>query len=299
MGSYLPTLQFGSFVLVEDIAIGISHGCILTSGSFKCWGDNSEGQLGYGDSFDRGDFSSEMGDYLPFVNLGSSVNAISSNLGSRFSCAILDSLDLKCWGDSASGRTEQETTLDIGDDGGEMGDNLPPISFPNALKVRFMETGIDHVGIISFQGFLYLWGENGAGQLGLGHTSDIGDGSNDMGNYLKPANMGSGRSTFQFMGSQTHTCAILDNFRVKCWGGPISDGRLGYGDNVARGDSPNQMSDYLPYLNLGSEMNVVNLQAAYAHTCAIFSDDSMKCWGDNFVFKIFIILIFDFFLLIF
>ena len=35
----------------------------------KCWGWNKYGQLGYGDTANRGDAPSEMGDYLPFLNI--------------------------------------------------------------------------------------------------------------------------------------------------------------------------------------------------------------------------------------
>jgi len=54
---------------------GDSHFCgILSSQSVKCWGNNGNGRLGYGDTSDRGDEASEMGDYLSAVYLGTGLN---------------------------------------------------------------------------------------------------------------------------------------------------------------------------------------------------------------------------------
>jgi len=53
------------------IAIGNSHVCVvLDSGELKCWGQNESGQLGLGDTDNRGDGPSEMGANLPAVDLG-------------------------------------------------------------------------------------------------------------------------------------------------------------------------------------------------------------------------------------
>ncbi len=59
-----------------------------------------------------------------------------------------------------------------------------------------------------------------------------------------------------------YTCAVLDNNRVKCWGGsnilsPIDNeilgaGFLGYGDGKDRGTSAADMGDNLPYVDLGT-----------------------------------------------
>jgi len=39
-----------------------------------------------------------------------------------------------------------------------------------------------------------------------------------MGNYLNNANMGTGRTVLHYSGGEQHSCAVLDNFFVKCWG---------------------------------------------------------------------------------
>jgi len=100
MGEYLPTINFGSGVFVSEISSGGEHNLILTdSGQVKAWGRNNNGQLGYGDTNDRGDAVNEMSDYLPFVQLGSEITTISSRNQSSSSCVILDDLSVKCWGE--------------------------------------------------------------------------------------------------------------------------------------------------------------------------------------------------------
>jgi alpha-tubulin suppressor-like RCC1 family protein len=51
--------------------VGERFGCAaLENNGVKCWGWNTHGQLGLGMSGDRGNAPGQMGDNLPFVNLG-------------------------------------------------------------------------------------------------------------------------------------------------------------------------------------------------------------------------------------
>jgi hypothetical protein len=72
-----------------------------------------------------------------------------------------------------------------------------------------------------------------------------------MGDNLPAVNLGTGRTATAIFGCLFHTCAILDNKSVKCWGYNGS-GQLGLGDTNHRGDGPGEMGDNLPAVDLGS-----------------------------------------------
>jgi len=281
MGTYLSTINFGPGVFVSEVSSGGEFNLILTdSGQLKAWGYNGQGQLGYGDTNNRGNSANQMADYLPFVQLGSGRTAILSTNQGYASCAILDDLSVKCWGDNGFGQLGQGTSSDIGDDPNEMSDYLPPINFPSGVVVSSLGTGWYRAGIISSTGSLFTWGRNFVGQLGLGHASTIGDSGSEMGEYLEAVNVGSGRSVVQFQGGSEHSCVILDNFNVKCFG-KNNFGQLGYGDTSNRGISANQMGDYLPEVNLGSGFTAQSLHLGRFHSCVVLNDNSFKCFGDN------------------
>ena len=68
MGDNLPAVDLGTAAVPIAISAGSEHTCvILSGGGVKCWGGNSYGQLGLGDTSTRGDAPGEMGDNLPRV----------------------------------------------------------------------------------------------------------------------------------------------------------------------------------------------------------------------------------------
>jgi len=67
-----------------------------------------------------------------------------------------------------------------------------------------------------------------------------------------------------------HTCAVLNDGTVKCWGLNTS-GQLGNGTND---------NSTIPVTVLGIS-NATNVSAGGSHTCAVLSDGSGKCWGEN------------------
>ena len=56
-----------------------------------------------------------------------------------------------------------------------------------------------------------------------------------MGDSLTAVDLGSGRTAKVIVAGGSHTCAILDNSSIKCWGANAT-GQLGLGDDDNRGD---------------------------------------------------------------
>jgi alpha-tubulin suppressor-like RCC1 family protein len=70
MGDGLATVPLGANQTARSVVTGGWHSCaILDSHEVKCWGLNSDGQLGIGNMMSHGVEPGEMGDNLPTVDL--------------------------------------------------------------------------------------------------------------------------------------------------------------------------------------------------------------------------------------
>src|SRR5690606_5901957 len=66
----LPAVALGAGRSAVAVSSSGLHACaLLDNGTVKCWGLNHAGQLGLGDTRNRGDDPGEMGDALPPVQL--------------------------------------------------------------------------------------------------------------------------------------------------------------------------------------------------------------------------------------
>ena len=70
-----------------------------------------------------------------------------------------------------------------------------------------------------------------------------------MGDNLPAVDLGAGRTARAISAGDRHTCVVLDNTSLKCWGKNES-GQLGLGDNSNRGDNSSEMGDNLPVISL-------------------------------------------------
>eukprot|EP01084_Bolivina_argentea_P266563 452146_1 len=84
---------------ITHITTGYYHTCAMsTVNPLKCWGYNNLGQLGYGDTNNRGDGGGEMGNALLEVGLGTGFNVTDIVAGYDHTCAMSTVNPLKCWG---------------------------------------------------------------------------------------------------------------------------------------------------------------------------------------------------------
>jgi E3 ubiquitin-protein ligase HERC3 len=130
----------------------------------------------------------------------------------------------------------------------EVGDNLPAISLGAGHTAQMLAGGSNHMCVVLEDSSIKCWGMNGNGQLGLGDTSLRGDEADEMGDNLPVISLGTGRTVQSMVGLNQHTCAILDDDTLKCWGWN-GYGQLGQGNINHRGDSANEMGDNLPAIS--------------------------------------------------
>ncbi|MDI1429695.1 RCC1 domain-containing protein [Polyangium sorediatum] len=282
MGDSLPAVNLGADKTPTAIAGGVQHTCaLLNGGSVKCWGLNNAGQLGLGDINSHGDGPREMGDSLPAVNLGAGKTALAIAAGSNHTCALLNGGSIKCWGLNTAGQLGLGNTGSVGDGPGEMGDSLPGVDLGTGKTALAITCGYSHTCVLLNDGSVKCWGGNLTGELGLGNTSPRGDDPGEMGDSLPSVNLGTAKTALEVASSGYHTCALLSDGSVKCWG-RNSRGQLGLGNTDNRGDGPGEMGDSLPTVNLGASKTAVAIAGGYEHTCALLSDGSVKCWGWNY-----------------
>jgi cysteine-rich repeat protein len=110
-----------------QVVTGDSHTCALLDGRVKCWGSSHYGQLGLGDDESRGNAPGEMGDALPYVDLGADAVVVALAAQAYHTCAALESGAVKCWGRNIGGELGLGDSEDRGDDPDETGDALPVV----------------------------------------------------------------------------------------------------------------------------------------------------------------------------
>ncbi len=228
---------------VAGVRAGESHSCaLMQDGSVRCWGDNDYGQLGDG--------STNLSTTPVVVhNLGGKARAV--RVGDDFSCVLLASGTVRCWGHNDHGQLGLGSTQDS---------HLPAmISLPG--KANAIGTGAHHACAVLNDGSLYCWGDNTFGQIGDGSEQD----------RTSPVRVNLSSAATSVAAGDYHTCALLQNGQVWCWGtngqGQMGNISAGYGS-----DTPMQVQ------NLGGAAS--GLDVGGDTTCAVVAG-GLRCWGLN------------------
>ncbi len=190
---------------VVAISAGGDHSlALLSDGMVMAWGDNEFGQLGDGATTNRD---------LPVEVKGlSGVIAISA--GGDHSLALLSSGVVKAWGDNEFGQLGDGTTTNRDE----------PVEVKGLSEVvAAISAGRSHSLALQSNGTVRAWGDNAAGQLGDGTTT----------NRAKPVEVKGATGVTEISGGGEHSLGLLSNGTAIAWGegdaGELGDGAAGKG----------------------------------------------------------------------
>lgn len=237
---------------VISVSLAARHTCVLLADkTVKCWGHNYFSQLGNGTNTNSN---------VP-VSVSSINNAISISAGGGggsgdgdHTCAVLTDGTIKCWGKNQYGQLGNGTNADS---------NVPVsvLGINNAISVS---SGGYHTCAVLSDGTIKCWGQNHEwfGQLGNGTNTDssISVSVSGINNAISVSSGG------------YHTCALLADKTIKCWGRNGLFHLLGDGIDREYSNVP------IAVLNLA---NVVSISTGDDFTCVLLNDKTVKCWGDN------------------
>jgi len=244
-----PMVGGHQFALIDA---GFEHACGVTvQRAAVCWGNNSYGQLGNGQT-------GVLGEGAPVLVAGG-LEWKDVSAGRSVSCGISQADDLYCWGDNGNGQ------LGLGK--GYTGQLVPnPTLVAGGLKWRAIATGDGTTCGVALDGVAYCWGADRFGELGHGIPADSADAPVPVLSTQRFVDIGVG---------SMHVCATATTGRLYCWGYD-EDGQLG------RGDKDTDASHPVPEPVLGNTGFVGVVQGGGAHTCALATSARLFCWGRDF-----------------
>lgn len=99
-----------------------------------------------------------------------------------------------------------------------MGDLLPEVALGTGVQAIAVTAGLRHTAAIMDDNSVRGWGYNGKGQLGIGSIADVGDRLDEMGDNMAVTSLGPGVLPLTISAGGWHTCSIVDESSLKCWG---------------------------------------------------------------------------------
>ena len=243
MGDYLDAVDLGADHDYSDIKASNGFTCISsTKGKLRCFGRNDEGQLGLGDTNNRGDESNEMGDFMNDVDLGTGFNISATDMpsgyGGSHSIIIDNDLDVKAWGSNTYGQcgNGDESGDVVGDESNEMGDYL------GTLDLERVPTALP---------------------------------TTDPSGYPTAAPTSIPEPHFSL--NAKSTCSVWDD-EVKCWGdrSVVDPTYAGTTKDPAYWYRPQ-----IDALDIGDDFTPDSVSCGRTHQCALSINGTVRCWGDN------------------
>jgi alpha-tubulin suppressor-like RCC1 family protein len=194
------------------------------------------------------------------------------SLGANFSCAVLNTGALKCWGSNSRWQLTESTVAVVA---------VSPVAMPAPLNSGVSRVAVgDFYGCAIVSGTVHCWGAGLYGQIGNNPVQNPYPGALagvegqpavlEISTTMKsPVTVTLGGSATDVAVGDYHTCAVVGG-AVKCWGRNFN-GELGDGSSTHRA-SPVAVSGIA---------DATAVAAGDNHTCAIVTGGAVKCWGNN------------------
>ncbi len=259
---------------VAQISVGANHTCArLNNGQVRCWGMNSFGQLGTGNT---------TGSALPkTVRSVSGDAALTSaaqiTTGERHSCARRTNGQVRCWGENGDAQLGDGTTTDS-----SLPRTVIDVDGVGALTGVAQIAGTnDHMCARLTNGQARCWGTDDHGERGDG------SGVGDPAEALRPSVVDGGppvdgiapalTGVAQVSAGGGHSCFRMTNQQLLCTGSN-ANGQLGDLTAGSQSDIPMVVSNQT---GAGPLMGVAQVATGGSHTCTRMSDSGVLCWGSN------------------
>jgi alpha-tubulin suppressor-like RCC1 family protein len=251
-------VDLGTGARAVQLSLGARHSCALlaASGRVKCWGDNSFGQLGLGDSNSRGDDPFEMADALLEVQTGEDMAVVEIAAGGYFTCARFADGRVKCWGSNNDGELGLDASPENrGDQPGEMGASLPFVDLGDDRRAVALSAGFQSACALLDDQTIHCWGT--------------------LSKYLN-LDIEAGPALALSVGS-THVCALSEDRAVRCWGTNLY-GALGTGDMLSRRRTADAAAVDFGSID-GRPVRADDIRASVDFSCAVLETGEVACWG--------------------
>jgi alpha-tubulin suppressor-like RCC1 family protein len=275
---------------VRSIAAGAYHTCaLMLAGEVKCWGRNSEGQLGDGTIVERSTPTT-----VPNLTGVREIEA-----GNFHTCARTETNGVKCWGYNGAGQLGAASADTCGASGITFACSKTPLPVTGIAEgALVLAAGGDHTCALITTALnarqLKCWGANTFGELG--------NGTRTTAPSTAPSAVTGSQDFVDVAAGSFHTCAITVSAATFCWGsngfgqlGTIGGATCGApalranepvppwasaGRGGARAPVGSNDCALSPVAVSGLHA-VMTISGGFGHTCATTSAGAVYCWGWN------------------
>ncbi len=256
------------------------HTCaVLTTGEVECWGLNQTGQLGDGTDTGPELCSGSIACSKIPVEVSGITNAISVSAGYDYTCAVLTTEEVECWGLNDWGQLGNGTQSGP-ESCGVDACSTTPVAVSGITNATAISAGMNHACALLSTGQVNCWGDHSTGQLGLGTQSGPETCTGGFPCSTTPVAVSGITNATAISAGSYHTCASLPASGVECWG-DNTEGELGDedgdGPEICMGGNPCSATP----VAVSGITNATAISAGSYHTCAVLVAGQVDCWGEN------------------